>query len=219
MEKYGFLFDMDGVVVDNHTFHFKAWQKFCDNHGVSIDEEFYKQKINGTPLKACLETIFQKEFSYKEAKELGEEKEETYRRLYRPFLSPVKGLVEFLESTEKEGHGIALATSGPKENVDFVLDELKIRSYFSSIIDSSGVTKGKPHPEIYLKSANNLKLASDRCVVFEDSLSGIKAGIGAGCKVIGLATTHNRQELPQSVDLKIDNFTQLTVSDCLNLLI
>jgi HAD superfamily hydrolase (TIGR01509 family) len=208
MKKFGFLFDMDGVVVDNHEYHFQAWQLFCKNHGIELTESFYKENVNGRPLKNCLETIFKREFTVNEAHDLGDEKEATYRQVYAPFLELLKGLQNFLVEIQDDGHGIALATSGPKENVDFVLDGLNIRHFFQSVIDSSGVTHGKPHPEIYRKSAENLRIDYQDCVVFEDSLLGIQSGRDAGCKVVGVATTHPREEL-RDLDKVIEDFSTL----------
>ena len=75
-------------------------------------------------------------------------------------------------------------------------------------IDDSFVTEGKPNPQIYLKSALALGLDPSNCVVLEDSLSGVKAGKRAGCKVVGLTTTHSREELNET-DFVIDDFNNL----------
>ena len=73
-----------------------------------------------------------------------------------------------------------------------------IENYFPVILDDSFVTKGKPDPEIYLKSAAALGFEPANCVVFEDSLSGVTAGKRAGCKVVGITTTHTREELNET---------------------
>ena len=103
--------------------------------------------------------------------------------------------MEFLEKVKGAGIPMAIATSAPRANVDFTLVHTHIERFFSTILDDSFVTVGKPNPEIYLKSAAALGFPPEHCVVFEDSLSGVKAGKGAGCKVVGVTTTHSREEL------------------------
>src|SRR5690606_38857303 len=100
------------------------------------------------------------------------------------------------------------STSAPRSNVDFVLDKTGITSFFDTILDQADVTRGKPDPEIYQKAARAVDLDPGHCIVFEDSLSGIQAAKAAGCKVVGVTTTHTAAEM-QLVDLVIDNFTGL----------
>ena len=102
----------------------------------------------------------------------------------------------------------AIATSAPRANVDFTLQKTNTGKYFKTILDDSFVTEGKPNPQIYLKSAQALGFDPANCIVFEDSLSGVKAGKRAGCKVVGITTTHTREELNET-DFVIDNFESL----------
>mgnify|MGYP002653324011 FL=1 len=102
---------------------------------------------------------------------------------------------------------MAVGTSAPQENVIFTLDELDLRKYFIGVVNDSMVVHGKPDPEVYLKGAELVNRKPAECIVFEDAVSGIQAGKAAGSKVIGLATSHSREEL--DADLIIDNFSQL----------
>ena len=89
---------------------------------------------------------------------------------------------------------MAVASAAPPENVDFVLDNLQLRSYFKAVLHSKSVEHGKPHPEIYLKTASNLAVAPEDCIVFEDSVVGATAASRAGCSVIVVTTTHAEAE-------------------------
>ena len=99
----------------------------------------------------------------------------------------------------------AIATSAPKANVDFTLAGTGLSPFFETILDDSFVTRGKPDPEIYLKTVAALKMEAADCVVFEDSLSGVKAGKAAGCKVVGIMSTHTAEELSEA-DFSINDF-------------
>ena len=138
----------------------------------------------------------------------SKEKEMIYRELYSPFIKPVKGLPEFLHYASALGIPIALATSAPHENVLFTLEATGLRHYFTAITDSSMVSLGKPDPQVYVLTAKKLDVKPNECIVFEDSVAGIKAALGAGMRVIGVATTHNTDELLLYVDECITSFNE-----------
>lgn len=198
---------MDGVVVNNHQYHYLSWQKLAGKHDVQIDEEFYREKMNGRTLMELMDVVFGDKIEKSRAREIGMEKEELYRELYREYREPTKGFVDFLEVAKSKNIPMVVGTSAPKENVEFTLDGLGLRKYFTGVVDDSMVTKGKPHPEVYLNCAKMIDRDPKNCIVFEDAVAGIKAGKSAGSKVIALATSHSRDEL--SADLIIDDFTQL----------
>ncbi|MEM6829351.1 MAG: HAD family phosphatase [Bacteroidota bacterium] len=209
MENIGFIFDMDGVIVDNHHYHFLSWQQLAEQQGLSIDEVFYREHMNGRTMMEIMNTLFKDQVTPEQAKKLAVTKEDIYRDLYRSELKPTDGLLDFLELSKKEGIPMAVGTSAPEVNVAFTLDGLEIRHYFDAIFDERAVTKGKPDPQIYQKCAQGINRENSRCLVFEDAISGIKAGKSAGSKVVGLATSHKREEL--NADLIIDDFTSFTL--------
>lgn len=209
MKEIGLIFDMDGVLVDNHEYHFLSWQRLAGKYDINIDETFYREKMNGRTLMELMKVVFDRPMEVAEARSIGMEKEALYRELYHDYRALTPGLLSFLEAAKKAGIPMAVGTSAPKENVIFTLDGLNIRHYFTDVVDDRAVTKGKPDPEVYLKCAAAINREPKNCVVFEDALSGIQAGRAAGSKVIALATSHKREEL--SADLIIDDFRQITL--------
>lgn len=203
-EKYAFLFDMDGVIVDSNPAHKTALKEFCKRYGHELSEEHLKEKIYGRTNKDWIPALFG-DIDRQEIKKLADEKELIFRNLYVSTIEPLEGLISFLEKTERAGITVAIATSAPRENVDFTLDNTGTRRFFDTILDESFVEKGKPDPEIYVKTANAVGYPPERCIVLEDSLSGVKAGKRAGSKVVAITTTHSREELNEA-DLIIDNF-------------
>lgn len=203
----GLIFDMDGVIVHNNEYHYLAWQKLAKKYNVKITRKYYREKMNGRTLMELMEIIFDGELDKSQALSVGLEKEAIYRELYAEHREATKGLIPFLELAKFKNIPMVVGTSAPKENVVFTLDGLDLRKYFVGVVDDSMVTKGKPEPEVYLKCAEMIKREPQKCIVFEDALSGIKAGQRAGAKVIALATSHGREEL--SADLIIDDFSQL----------
>jgi beta-phosphoglucomutase family hydrolase len=213
MNSIALLFDMDGVIVNNHEFHLKSWLGFFEKHNIQMSEAEYKARVNGRTMDAILPNLLNRDLSQEEIQEIGGEKEALYRELYRPHIKPTTGLVSFLAEVSRNCIPRTVSTSAPPENVDFTLKHTGLKSYFSTIIDASMVTHGKPDPEVYLKSAEALGVDPAQCIVFEDALLGIQAGKNAGMRVVGVASTHSRKELEaEGTDLVIDDFAGLTLS-------
>jgi len=203
---HAFIFDMDGVLVDSNPTHKIALKQFCEKHGYDLSEKDLREKIYGRTNRDWLLNLFGN-LNEETIKAYAEEKEALFRELYVD-IKPLNGLHPFLEKLDAAEIPRAIATSAPRANVDFTISRTHIERFFPIILDDSFVTKGKPDPQIYLKSAEALGIKPDRCVVFEDSLSGVTAAKRAGCKVVGVTTTHTREELADT-DLNIDNFKDL----------
>jgi HAD superfamily hydrolase (TIGR01509 family) len=214
--KYAFLFDMDGVIIDSNPAHKIALKQFCKKHGHDLSDQQLHQKIYGRTNKDWIPNVFGK-LSPEEVKRYADEKEALFRDIYKDDIKALKGLPGFLEQASRLGVPQAIATSAPRENVDFTLACTGIGKYFKVILDESFVNRGKPDPEIYLKTAAALGFDPQYCVVFEDSLSGVESGKAAGCKVVGLTTTHSAEELLKA-DFCMPDFDAYTVEEILNLL-
>lgn len=201
------IFDMDGVVVANHLYHFKAWMDFARNHRFHLDEKIYRDKFNGKTNADLFHMIFGA-VTPDQMKTFADEKEHLYQKLYAFDMKAHTGLIDFLDYLQKKRIKIALGTSAPTMNVDFTLDGLKLRKYFEIIVDGSQVERGKPDPQVYQLCAMKLGLAPKDCVVFEDSLAGLESGERAGCTIVGVATSHAAFELKSKTDLIIHDFTE-----------
>ncbi len=204
----GIIFDMDGVVVDNHKFHFRAWMEFAKKYNFLLNEDIYRKEFNGKTNADLFVMIFGP-LNEEQIKEYSHEKETNYQNLYKSFIKAHDGLIPFLEFLKSEKIKIAIGTSAPKSNVDFTLDTLNLRSYFDVIVDGSEVKKGKPDPEVYLKCSSLLGLPPENCLVFEDSIAGLISGKNAGCKIVGVSTSHSAMELKPTVDQIIKDFTDI----------
>lgn len=213
---YAFIFDMDGVIVDNAVYHYGAWEEFCRRKGFTYQRGDSRYWFGNTN-REILEKIMGRKPTPDEIRELGEEKEAIYRELIAPDLQPVEGFEALLKAMKTSGFSVAMATSAPTENVDFVLGRLGIRHYFDPIVDASGVENGKPSPEIYLKAARLVGREPANCLVFEDAIAGIRSARNAGMKVVGLITTLEEAEL-EGTELNISDFTQTSLEQLYGIL-
>lgn len=199
------IFDLDGTLLDNNSFHRKTWEAYLKNLGKHISEEEFNANLNGRTNKDAVEYIYGRKMSEEESAKYTLEKETLYRKMYQPFIKPVRGLTEFLEILKNENIPMAIATSGIQPNIDFMFEHVPIKKYFKTVVNSSHITKGKPDPEIYLKAASLLNVLPAHCLVFEDAVVGIKSAKAAGMKVVAVATTQTKEEL-SIADMIVDDY-------------
>ncbi|UCF64795.1 MAG: HAD family phosphatase [bacterium] len=209
---FAVIFDMDGVIVDSNPYHRIALKKFCEQHGYQLSDEYLKGKIFGRTNADWLGELFQGKLTDIQIRDFEEEKEQLFREIFTPHIKPVKGLIEFLHHLRDHQVPCAIATSAPKSNVDFVLNKIRIAEFFQIIIHGNMIKKSKPHPEIYQKTIEMMRFPPWCNIVFEDSLSGVESASRAGCKVVGITTTHSRQELSHT-NMVIDDFEQLSLKE------
>ncbi len=149
--------------------------------------------------------------------DLEEEKEGLFREIYAPIVDPISGYMEFLNSLKAAGFQTGVATSAPKANMELIIGKLDLTSKMESFMASEDVIHHKPAPEIYLKTADNLSVHPDQCLVFEDSYSGVSAAINAGMKVVGVLSSHSKEELPPC-QIYIENYHEINVDKVSQLL-
>jgi beta-phosphoglucomutase family hydrolase len=206
------IFDLDGTLIDNNSYHLQSWLQYLKDMNREMSEEEYKANVNGRTNKDVIEYIYQRKMDDKEAMKYAHEKEAIYRQLYAPYIKPVAGLLELLEKLRSLSIPMAIATSGIQVNIDFLFKHIPIRSYFDVIVNSAHISKGKPDPEIYIKTAELLKVSPAECLVFEDAVVGINSAKAAGMKVVGVLTTHKAEEL-SGADILIKDFSELVAEE------
>ena len=207
MSSFAVIFDMDGVIIDSNPFHKISLRLFCEKYGFHLSDEELIKKIYGRTNKEWIANLFGA-LSKEELSRFGEEKESLFREVYKNDIRSLEGLPGFLQSLKEKNIPMAIGTSAPRSNVDFVLSHTGLDGYLSAILDESDVEHGKPNPEIYLKVAAKLGFEPAQSVVFEDSLSGIESARRAGAKVVGVTTTHSAEEL-RHTDFVIKDFAGL----------
>jgi len=213
---FAVIFDMDGVIVDSNPTHTIALRKFCELHEYHLTDDELKTRVYGRPNKDWIPDIFGDRLTPEQYRKLASAKEALFRELFAPIIKPLAGLIAFLEKLEANHIPKAIASSAPPENIEFTLEKTGVKRFFDIMLAESDVNNGKPDPEIYLMAANALHIPPKQCIVFEDSLAGIEAGKRAGCKVIGVTTTHVCSELV-GTDLVIDDFQGLKLQTLMSL--
>ncbi len=192
-KRKAFLFDLNGTMIDDMQYHINAWHRILNELGANISLEKMKEECYGKN-EELLERMFPGRFSAADKQNMSFEKEKQYQAQYKPHLALLPGLEEFLKTGYETGIKMAIGSAAIMFNIDFVLDNLNIRSYFDVLVSADDVQNSKPDPETYLSCASLLKYEPADCIVFEDSTKGVESAERAGMKAVVITTLHEPHE-------------------------
>lgn len=207
MKKKGFIFDLDGVIVDTAKYHYLAWKKLANELGFEFTEE-QNEMFKGVSRKRCLEILLDIgniDASQEQFDKWMIEKNEDYLSYIEKMneseiLPKVKKVLKYLK---KKDQPIALGSAS--KNAQPILEKVGLMSYFESIVDGNSVTKAKPDPEVFLIAANDLKVKPEDCIVFEDSVAGIQAANIANMVSVGIGD----KKVLHEADYIFKDFTEM----------
>lgn len=182
------IFDLDGVIVSTDQYHYQAWQKLSIQHNLTFNRELNEQ-LRGVSRAESLNIILshnEKKVDDETFDEMLFEKNEIYKNLLNELdeKAILPGVLEFIHSLKEEKIKIAIGSSS--KNAPFILKKIGLAEAFDVIIDGNHIEKSKPNPEVFLKGAEALNIASKKCVVFEDAEAGVEAALACGMKVVGV---------------------------------
>lgn len=184
----GFIFDLDGVIVDTAKYHYLAWKHLADELGIPFTEEDNEQ-FKGVSRRRCLEILLEmggREVPREQFDAWLQEKNEDYLSYISgmdasEILPGVVGVLDFLRE-----RSVPMALGSASKNARPILEKVGLMSYFKTIVDGNEVVKAKPDPQVFLLAAEHLGVPPGGCVVFEDALAGIEAANTAGMMSIGI---------------------------------
>ena len=193
-----FLFDLNGTIVDDMAYHKKVWYHVLVNElGANMSFEEVAAEMYGKNSE-LLDRVFGKgAFTPEQVSEIEMAKEKKYQEIYRPFMKPLDGLMEFLAAAKAAGIHMGIGSAAIPFNIDFVLDELNIRHFFSTVVSAFHVPVSKSDPAVFLQGAANLGVDPTNCIVFEDAPKGVEAAANAGMKAVAITTMHTPDEFKQ----------------------
>ncbi len=191
--RLAFIFDLDGVLVHSMPLHTLAWEEYLAGLGIKVDD--LEARMHGKRNAELVNDLISSDLAEDVVFEHGAAKEELWRQMvlrngvdrYR-----IPGLIEFLQRCRSVP--MAIASNAEPQNIDFVLDRYGLRKFFLTAVNGMEVSRPKPFPDVYLEAARRLSTEPDNCIVFEDSPTGVQAGLAAGMRVVGLETTSKNLE-------------------------
>ena len=178
------IFDMDGLMIDSERVTFECYQERLKDMNLTMDEEFYKTLL-GKPIKGIYQRFYDVYGNDFPIENVIQDVHQLMAERFETEGVPVKkGLVELLHYLKDNNYKTIVATSSNRDRVDQILAQAKITEFFDDSICGDEVTKGKPNPEVFLKSCQKLGVNVDEAIVLEDSEAGIQASYDANIKVI-----------------------------------
>lgn len=204
----GVIFDLDGVLVSTDAIHLAAWREMAAEWGLVFPEEI-ADDLRGVSRMASLEIILAAagvadRYNHEERQRMATWKNERYRaNLQR--LTPadaLPGAIPLLRALKERGFGIAIGSSS--RNARSILDQLALASLFDAVVDGNDLERGKPDPQVFLLGAKRLGLAPGECIVVEDAVSGVRAGLAAGCAVVAIGSAADAPEAERTLLRGVD---------------
>ncbi|AQS93493.1 MULTISPECIES: beta-phosphoglucomutase [Polaribacter] len=188
MNKKGFIFDLDGVIVDTAKYHYLAWKKLANQLGFEFTEE-QNELFKGVSRKRCLEILLEignREATKEEFDTWMIDKNVDYLEYIKnmdasEILPDVPKILQFLKE-----NNVPIALGSASKNAQPILEKVGLLHYFDTIVDGNNVTKAKPDPEVFLLAAKQLNVLPENCVVFEDAVAGVEAANAANMVSIGI---------------------------------
>jgi len=207
MSKKGFIFDLDGVIVDTAKYHFLAWKKLANQLGFEFTKE-QNELFKGVSRKRCLEILLdigQKEATQEQFDTWMIEKNVDYLQYIEnmdasEILPDVPRVLAFLQE-----NNIPIALGSASKNARPILEKVDLLHYFDAIVDGNNVTKAKPDPEVFLLAAKQLGVNPEDCIVFEDAVAGVEAANAAHMISIGIG----EQNVLKEANYIFSDFTEM----------
>jgi HAD superfamily hydrolase (TIGR01509 family) len=208
------IFDMDGVIIDSEPVHMNIEQQLYRELDLDISEEEH-QAFVGTSTLEMWTSLVDKYNLDVSAGEISERKHERYMHWLESAdrLPIIDGVRELIVHLHQSGKTLCLASSSSGQEIDCVLKNLRLETYFSFRISGADLPRSKPDPMIFLKAASLAQTPPDRCCVIEDSKNGVAAAKAAGMFCIGYQNPNSGNQDLSSADRVIDEFNSKKFSD------
>ncbi|MDD5566717.1 MAG: HAD family phosphatase [Patescibacteria group bacterium] len=212
----GIIYDLDDVIIDSYGLHVKATEMVLAEFGVKPGQQKISDKLEAKLLgKRVIEVmeILARHHKLKvDPRILHQRREEIFLKLAQAELELFPGVKESLRLFKAEGFKTAVASSGTKELINFVLGKFGLFHLFEEIVSAEDVKKGKPDPEVFKKATGKMGLKPEECVVLDDSTNGIIAAKKAGCKCIAVPSAQTPKQDLSKADRIVDSLGEITLS-------
>ena len=203
---------MDGVIIDSEPIHMACEKEIFRMLGISVADKEHHSMI-GTTDKAMWARLKETFDLSQSADELVALKQASYIKHLRNMtnLKPVPYIPELIASLHKKGFILALASSSPHAQIDFILNEFALGNYFSVTVSGDDVKYGKPNPEIFLKASELTGVPPKQCLVIEDSMNGVLAAKKANMRCVAYRNPNSGNQDLEGADIEINSFKDLSV--------
>ncbi len=203
------IFDMDGVMIDSEPLWEKTERILLAKRGIDYSPD-YRDKIVGLNQRDSGRLLVDTFDLDETVEDIINERVSILTSIYEEELELIPALVPLLEQLDREGYRLAVASSSPLRVVTFVLDMFSLHDHFLAVVSGDSVGNGKPHPDIYVHTAETLGVKPAECVAIEDSINGLRSAKGAGMYCIAIPDKRLTPDQFESADVILDSLRELT---------
>jgi len=207
-----FIFDMDGVITDTVPYHYESWKRLSEEENIPFTKEDNEQLLGRSRLDSLRIFLKGKKITPHREAEMLEKKNQYFHELIKNLNEQdlIPGIKDLLLAIRKLGLKLSVASSS--KNAKFIISKLGIAHLFDCIIDGNLVTKAKPEPELFLKTADCIAVSPCNCIVVEDSAAGVEAALRANMKVIGIGP----EERVGKATFRYNNIKEINLTEILH---
>jgi len=215
------IFDFDGVITDSEILHLRAFNRSLAPYGVEISTKDYYANYLGFSDFDCYKALIDNGVLKIDEGQIGEilgQKSRIFEELTRTEGRTIEGVHEFLRMLERNKVPMAICSGSLMAEIEVMLDEAKLRHFFTEIVSGDQVKKGKPSPEGFVLTLQKLNkkyrppIAAGECIVIEDSRWGLQAARAAGMHTIAVTTSYDAAQLTLAEKV-VARLTELTIDD------
>lgn len=205
------IYDLDDTMVNSLPLHLAANDALLAEYGHKVADipPDLKASFLGRRIKDILKKTIEVFKIDVDLDAFYKKREKIFLKIAEEKLEALPGLIESLDSFQKNGFRIALATSANKDYLDLVLNKFNVGKYFKVIVSGDDVKIGKPDPETYQAAAEKLKLKPEECLVLEDATAGIASAITAGCRCIAIKNNYTPPQDLSKADLVVNSLLEI----------
>ncbi len=204
------IFDLDGVLVSSNELHYAAFRRTFEAEGRTFSYEAYREFAIGASREDVIRRVMGDLPPEKLAEMMAAKERHVREHLEEHGIRAIPGAVAFVR--ELSARGIRRAVASASRIPELLLRAIGALDLFDCVIGRDQVARSKPHPDLYLKAAESLRVPPDACLVIEDAPVGIRAARAAGMRVIALATTERPENL-EGADAVLGGFSEIRIED------
>jgi len=215
------IFDFDGVITDSEILHFRAFNEVLRRYGTEITTKDYYTTYLGLTDVDCYKLLIEQgllKISEGDIGKLVEKKTRVFEELIKTEGQIIEGVRDFLQMLSNNSIPMAICSGALLSEIELILEQAKLRHYFSAIVSAEQIKKGKPHPDGFLLTLQKLNrnrsdaILAEQCVVIEDSHWGLQAARATGMHTVAVTNTYDAEQLSQAEKI-ISKLNELNITD------
>jgi HAD superfamily hydrolase (TIGR01509 family) len=212
---YGILFDLDGTIIISDDIYYQVWMEILSKYNITLNQHIFTKYIQGKTDNDVITNLLP--YGSIDIENISKQKDELFIKNIDK-LEIISGAIDFIKYIKKMGHKICIVTNCNRTVAEYILNYIDIYNIIDKLIIGNECNQPKPSPEPYIAAMTFLNIDNKKCIIFEDSKSGIHSGLKANPLCIcGIDTIYNKSEiLNMGCNFCFSNYNNININDLFN---